>query len=227
MTETLTAEQVKQAEAKHVLQVYRRAPIVLVRGEGARVWDSDGKGYLDFTSGVGVAALGHANPGLAAVIADQARVLVHTSNLFFHPFQGQLAEKLCRLSGLDRAFFCNSGTEAVEACLKFARRYWFTRGETSRTQFVALSRAFHGRTFGSLSITADPHYREPFGPLLAGATFVGLRRSGSTRCRGHGRDRGNRPRADPGRRGRAAAIRGLRGGRQRSGSANGRPRDCG
>ena len=92
------------------------------------------RSYLDFTSGVGVAALGHANPGLAAVIAEQARVLVHTSNLFFHPFQAQLAEKLCRLSGLDRAFFCNSGTEAVEACLKFARRYWFTRGETSRTQ---------------------------------------------------------------------------------------------
>ncbi len=172
MTETLTAEQVRQSEAKYVLQVYRRAPIVLVRGEGARVWDTDGKSYLDFTSGVGVAALGHANPGLAAVIAEQARVLIHTSNLFFHPFQGQLAEKLCRLSGLDRVFFCNSGTEAVEACLKFARRHWFTRGETSRTRFVALSRAFHGRTFGSLSITADPHYREPFGPLLEGATFV-------------------------------------------------------
>jgi acetylornithine/N-succinyldiaminopimelate aminotransferase len=172
MTETFTAEQVRQAEAKHVLQVYRRAPIVLVRGEGVRVWDTDGKSYLDFTSGVGVAALGHANPGLAAVIAEQARVLVHTSNLFFHPFQAQLAEKLCRLSGLDRVFFCNSGTEAVEACLKFARRYWFTRGETSRTRFVALSRAFHGRTFGSLSITADPHYRDPFGPLVAGATFV-------------------------------------------------------
>jgi acetylornithine/N-succinyldiaminopimelate aminotransferase len=172
LTETLTADRVRQTEAKHVLQVYRRAPIVLVRGEGARVWDTDGTGYLDFTSGVGVAALGHANPGLAAVIAEQARVLVHTSNLFFHPYQGPLAEKLCRLSGLDRVFFCNSGTEAVEACLKFARRYWFTRGETARTRFVALSRAFHGRTFGSLSITADPHYREPFGPLVAGATFV-------------------------------------------------------
>jgi acetylornithine/N-succinyldiaminopimelate aminotransferase len=172
MTESLTADQVKQSEAKHVLQVYRRAPIVLVRGEGACVWDTDGKSYLDFTSGVGVAALGHANAGLAAVIAEQARVLVHTSNLFFHPFQAQLAEKLSRLSGLDRVFFCNSGTEAVEACLKFARRYWFTRGETSRTRFVALARAFHGRTFGSLSITADPHYREPFGPLVAGATFV-------------------------------------------------------
>jgi acetylornithine/N-succinyldiaminopimelate aminotransferase len=172
MTDTTTADQVRQKEAKHVLQVYRRAPIVLVRGEGARVWDTDGNSYLDFTSGVGVAALGHANPGLAAVIAEQARELVHTSNLFFHPFQGELAEKLCRLSSLDRVFFCNSGTEAVEACLKFARRYWFTRGETSRTGFVALSRAFHGRTFGSLSITADPHYREPFGPLVAGAAFV-------------------------------------------------------
>src|SRR4030095_5719635 len=106
MTETLTAEQVMQAEAKHVLQVYRRAPIVLVRGEGARVWDTDGNSYLDFTSSVGVAALCHANPGLAAVIAEQARVLVHTSNLFFHPFQAQLAEKLCRLSGLDRVFLC-------------------------------------------------------------------------------------------------------------------------
>jgi acetylornithine/N-succinyldiaminopimelate aminotransferase len=170
--ETVSADQVKESEARHVLQVYRRAPIVLVRGQGVRVWDTEGKEYLDLTSGVGVASLGHANPGLAAVIAEQAQVLVHTSNLFFHPFQAQLADKLCLLSGLDRAFFCNSGTEAVEACLKFARRYWFTRGETRRTNFVALTHAFHGRTFGSLSITADPHYREPFGPLVAGAMFV-------------------------------------------------------
>ena len=168
-----------------MLQVYRRAPIVLVRGEGARVWDTDGKSYLDFTSGVGVAALGHANPGLAAVIAEQARVLVHTSNLFFHPFQAQLAEKLCRLSGLDRVFFCNSGTEAVEACLKFARRYWFTRGETARTRFVALSRAFHGRTFGSLSITADPHYREPVWSAGGGRDVRRRRRSGRPRRRRH------------------------------------------
>lgn len=155
-----------------MLQVYRRAPVVLVRGRGVRVWDTEGREYIDFTSGVGVASLGHANPGLAAVIADQAATLLHTSNLFFHPFQGQLATKLATLSGLDRVFFCNSGTEAVEACLKFARRYWFTRGERTRTQFVALSRAFHGRTFGSLSLTADPHYREPFAPLLAGTSFV-------------------------------------------------------
>ena len=169
---TSDADQVRQGEARHVLQVYRRAPIVLVRGQGTRVWDSEGTEYLDFTSGVGVASLGHANPGLAAVIAEQASTLVHTSNLFFHPYQAQLAEKLSRLSGLDRVFFCNSGTEAMEACLKFARRYWYSKGERQRTGFVALARAFHGRTFGSLSITADPHYRDPFGPLVAGATFV-------------------------------------------------------
>ena len=171
MTKSL-ADQVKDTEARHVLQTYKRAPIVLVRGQGSRVWDTEGNDYLDFTSGVGVASLGHANPGLARVIAEQAATLVHTSNLFFHPYQADLAAKLSRLSGLDRAFFCNSGTEAMEACLKFARRYWYSKREKQRTGFVALSRAFHGRTFGSLSITADPHYREPFGPLIDGVTFV-------------------------------------------------------
>ena len=166
------ADQVRETEARHVLQTYKRAPIVLVRGQGARVWDTDGKDYLDFTSGVGVASLGHANPGLARVIAEQAATLVHTSNLFFHPYQAELSQKLAGLSGLDRAFFCNSGTEAMEACLKFARRYWYTKGDRRRTGFVSLTRAFHGRTFGSLSITADPHYREPFGPLVPGVTFV-------------------------------------------------------
>ena len=97
-----------------------------------------------------------------------------------------------RLSGLDRVFFCNSGTEAIEACLKFARRYWFTRGETARTRFVALSRAFHGRTFGSLSITADPHYREPFGPLVPGATFVDADDPAALAAAVTERDRGDR-----------------------------------
>ncbi len=171
MTKTF-ADQVRDTEARHVLQTYKRAPIVLVRGAGAHVWDTEGRDYLDFTSGVGVASLGHANPGIARAIAEQATTLVHTSNLFFHPYQAELSEKLARLSGLDRAFFCNSGTEAMEACLKFARRYWYTKGDRGRTAFVALTRAFHGRTFGSLSITADPHYREPFEPLVPGVTFV-------------------------------------------------------
>jgi acetylornithine/N-succinyldiaminopimelate aminotransferase len=164
-------EDIQALEGRYVLQTYRRQPVTLVRGEGVRLYDVEGREYLDLLSGIGVASLGHAHPRLAAAIADQARTLLHTSNLFYHPLQGQLAERLAKLSGLPRAFFCNSGTEAVEACLKFARRYWFTRGET-RTEIVALEESFHGRTIGSLSVTSDEHYRTPFGPLLSGITFV-------------------------------------------------------
>src|SRR5262249_41032843 len=121
--------------------------------------------------GIGVASLGHAHPGLAAAIAEQAQTLIHTSNLFYHPLQGQVAERLANLSGLPRTFLCNSGTEAVEACLKFARRYWTTGGEP-RSEVVALAGSFHGRTFGSLSVTSDEHYRIPFEPLLPTVTFV-------------------------------------------------------
>ena len=132
-TETVTA-----LEAQHVLQTYKRQPVVFVRGEGTRLFDADGRAYLDFISGIGVVVLGHAHPGLAAEVADQAKTLVHTSNLYYHPLQGQLAARLSGLSGLQRAFFCNSGTEAVEACLKFARRFWFSQGVKHRTAYVAV-----------------------------------------------------------------------------------------
>lgn len=168
---TTVADNVQALEAQHVLQTYRRQPVTLVRGEGARVYDADGRVYVDLLSGIGVASLGHANPGLARVIADQAQTLLHTSNLFFHPLQGRLAERLTALSGLDRAFFCNSGTEAMEACLKFARRYWYTLGEP-RTDIIALEESFHGRTFGALSVTSDEHYRAPFEPLLGGVRWI-------------------------------------------------------
>src|SRR5216684_6461409 len=164
-------DDVQALEARHVLQTYRRNPVTFVRGQGVRLYDTDGREYLDLLSGIGVASLGHAHPGLARAIADQATTLLHTSNLFFHPLQGQLAERLANLSGLPRAFFCNSGTEAVEACLKFARRYWYTKGEP-RSEFVALEESFHGRTFGSLSVTSDEHYRAPFEPLLPSVKFV-------------------------------------------------------
>jgi len=169
---TIDVNQIKQFEATYVLQVYRRIPVVLVRGEGSRVYDADGKEYIDLLSGIGVASLGHANPVLADAIAAQANELLHTSNLFFHPLQGQVASALANLSGLTRTFFTNSGTEAVEACLKFARRYWFTNGSPSRTELVALDRSFHGRTFGSLSVTSGTSYRKPFEPLVPGVTFV-------------------------------------------------------
>ena len=168
---TVVMDNVIARETRHVLQTYRRQPVTLVRGQGVRLYDADGREYYDLLSGIGVAALGHAHPALARAIADQAQTLIHTSNLFYHPLQGELAERLAALSGLPRAFFCNSGAEAVEACLKFARRYWFTKGEPRR-EFIALDESFHGRTFGALSVTSDEHYRGPFEPLLPSVKFV-------------------------------------------------------
>ena len=169
--ETTTIDEVQAREARHVLQTYKRLPVTFVRGQGVRLYDADGRDYLDLLSGLGVASLGHAHQGLARAIADQAQTLVHTSNLFYHPLQGQVAERLAKLSGLPRAFFCNSGSEAVEACLKFARRYWYTRGEP-RAEFIAFENSFHGRTFGALSVTWNEHYRAPFEPLVPGVRFV-------------------------------------------------------
>src|SRR5437763_629593 len=168
---TVVMDDIVTRESQYVLQTYRRSPVTFVRGNGVRVYDADGREYLDLLSGIGVAALGHAHPALARAVAEQAQTLIHTSNLFYHPYQGQLAERLAALSGLPRAFFCNSGTEAVEACLKFARRYWHSKGEP-RAEFIALEESFHGRTFGALSVTSDEHYRAPFEPLLSGAKFV-------------------------------------------------------
>jgi predicted acetylornithine/succinylornithine family transaminase len=169
---TASITDVRAREAQHVLQTYRRLPVVFERGDGMRLFDDQGRAYLDFVSGIGVASLGHANATLASALADQAATLAHTSNLYFHPLQGELAARLSALTGLERAFFCNSGTEAVEACLKFARRHWHTRGETARTKYVAFSNAFHGRTMGSLSVTWDEHYRAPFAPLVPGVSFA-------------------------------------------------------
>ena len=168
---TTVIDDVQAREARYVLQTYRRQPVTFVRGEGIRLYDAEGHEYFDLLSGIGVASLGHAHQGLANAIAEQAKTLIHTSNLFFHPLQGQVAERLASLSGLSRSFICNSGTEAVEACLKFARRYWFTKGEP-RAEFVALEESFHGRTFGALSVTSDEHYRKPFEPLVPGVKWV-------------------------------------------------------
>ena len=169
---TNVTDEVCSLEEVHILQVYKRLPVVLVRGAGSRVVDTEGHEYIDLLSGIGVTSLGHAHAGLASAIASQAQELLHTSNLFFHLLQGQLAARLAGFSGLPRAFICNSGTEAVEACLKFARRYWHTQGQTERKGLVALDRSFHGRTFGSLSVTSGAPYREPFEPLVAGVRFV-------------------------------------------------------
>ena len=184
------SSQVRDLESKHVVQTYRRTPIVLVRGKGVRVFDADGREYLDLLAGIGVSALGHGHEGLAKAIAEQSREMIHCSNLFFHPLQGQVAERLAKLSGLSRAFFCNSGAEAVEACLKFARRYWFTKGVTDRTEIIAMEGDFHGRTFGALSTTYDEHYRAPFAPLLPNVRFVPVNNPAAAARGGDGEDGG-------------------------------------
>ena len=162
-------DRVPALEAQRVVQVYRRAPIVVTHGRGVYLYDSDGREYLDLISGVGVASLGHANPELAR---DRRRTGAGAAALLEPVLPsvpgtaGGAARDRCR--GSIATFFCNSGTEGMEACLKFARRYWYTAGETRRTRIVALEGAFHGRTMGSLSVTGDPHYRDPFAPLLPG-----------------------------------------------------------
>lgn len=173
---TTTTTDVKALESRYVLQNYKRLPVVFERGSGSRLFDEHGRSYLDFISGIGVASLGHGHAGLAQALGDQASTLSHTSNLYFHPLQGELAARLSALTGLQRAFFCNSGTEAVEACLKFARRFWKAKGDGQRTRFVAFTHSFHGRTMGSLSVTWEPHYREPFEPLIPGVSFVSIDR---------------------------------------------------
>ena len=130
-----TLKDVQELESRHILQVYRRLPIEFVDGEGCQLFDRDGHEYLDLVSGIGVTSLGHKHPDLVAALIEQTKGLLHISNLYYHSLQGQVARHLAELSGLSRVFFGNSGTEAVEACLKFARRYWHTKGDTTRTKF--------------------------------------------------------------------------------------------
>lgn len=166
---------VSRMEAKLLLPTYERQPILFTRGQGVYLWDSQGKRYLDFLSGIGVNALGHNHPAIQAVIKRQAARLIHISNLFFHEYQAELAQMLMEISGLDRAFFCNSGTEAWEGALKFARAFAQANnknGSKPKWRILAMDNSFHGRTFGALATTGQPKYRAPFVPLLPGVSFV-------------------------------------------------------
>jgi len=166
---------VSRMEAKLLLPTYERQPILFVRGRGVYLWDSRGQRYLDFLSGIGVNALGHNHPAIQAAIKRQAGRLIHVSNLFFHEYQAELARLLTEISGLDRAFFCNSGTEAWEGALKLARAFAQMKnrnGSKSKTRILAMDNSFHGRTFGALATTGQPKYRAPFVPLVPGVSFV-------------------------------------------------------
>jgi acetylornithine/N-succinyldiaminopimelate aminotransferase len=158
---------VEEREKAFILGTYARTPFHPRSGKGARITDADGREYWDLLGGIAVNALGHRHPRLVKALREESNALLHVSNLYYHPAQGLLAERLVRASGLCRAFFCNSGTEANEAALKFARL-----ANPGRAGVVALNESFHGRTMGSLSMTGHDAYRTPFEPLIPGVTFI-------------------------------------------------------
>jgi acetylornithine/N-succinyldiaminopimelate aminotransferase len=162
---------------KFLLPAYKRQPVILTHGRGAYVFDATGKKYLDFLGGIAVNALGHAHPRIVKTIRREAARAIHLSNLYHNAYQGPLARKLAAWSGLDRVFFANSGTEAIDGALKLARLFGRTSQETSGTpakkyRFLTMENSFHGRTFGAISVTATEKYRLPFGPVVPGAEFV-------------------------------------------------------
>lgn len=157
---------------RYLMNTYQRPPLVFVRGRGCYLYDQRGRKYLDFLGGLAVNALGYAHPRLTRVIRREAGRAVHVSNLFHNAYQGALARKLTQWSGMDRVFFTNSGAEAIEGALKLARLVAHKRGALGKTRILALENSFHGRTFGALSITHPPKYREPFAPLVPAVEFV-------------------------------------------------------
>ena len=168
-------DQIRAAESKLLLQTYERNPILFVSGEGVHIVDESGTKYLDLLSGIGVNALGYGHPVIEEAIARQSHALIHTSNLYYHEGQAELALRLTERTGLDRVFFSNTGTEAWEGALKLARAHaglLRSEGVNIGTKFLALEQSFHGRTYGSMSTTYKDKYREPFAPVVPGVEFV-------------------------------------------------------
>jgi len=157
---------------QHVASTYGRFSIALTRGKGTKVWDASGKEYIDFVAGIAVDNLGHCHPAVVSAIRKQAGTLLHVSNLFHIESQSLLARELTSHSFADKVFFCNSGTEANEAAIKLARRYFFDKGEKNRREIISMKNSFHGRTTGSLSATGQKKFHEGFAPLLPGFKYV-------------------------------------------------------
>lgn len=169
---SMTNEQIADLERRYLLPTYNRYPVTFERGKGVFLYDLEGKKYLDFVSGIGVNALGYAHPRIVKTIRDQAAKLIHISNLYYHEYQGLLAEKLAQFSGLQRVFFSNSGTEAIEGSIKLARLAAHRVGGAEKSRFIGLEGSYHGRTFGALSLTGQEKHRKGFEPLLEDVTFV-------------------------------------------------------
>jgi len=169
--EASVLDRLRALESDYLLQNYARYPIALHRGKGCYAYDTDGKRYLDFITGIGVNALGHSHPRVVRAIREQSALLLHSSNLYYSEYQGPLAERLAKISGLQRTFFCNSGTESMEGAMKMIRSHG-RKIHPEKYEIVSLENSFHGRTLGALSITGQEKYRKDFEPLLAGAKFV-------------------------------------------------------
>lgn len=171
MLATHSATDIMDLEERYLAPTYKRAPFVLERGDGVCLFDTEGRRYLDLVAGIATVALGHADPAIADAIARQARVLGHVSNLYHSIPHVELARDLCEASFADKVFFCNSGAEANEAAMKFARR-WATESSADKTRLLAFSNAFHGRTMGALAATPREKYQAPFRPLMPGVEFA-------------------------------------------------------
>src|ERR1017187_9302686 len=177
MTSTLppvvdsAAQVTMDLEREYLLQNYARYPLVLARGKGTYVYDTEGRRYLDFITGIGVNALGHAHPRIVKAMREQAGRMVHSSNLYYHPYQGPLAKRLAEMSGLARVFFSNTGTESVEGALKMAKAHGRAI-DAEKYEIISLENSFHGRSLGALSVTGQPKYRHDFEPLVPGVRFV-------------------------------------------------------
>ncbi len=172
MEKNLTKEAAIEKAEQILYKTYNRYPVVFDHGEGVRLYDSEGKEYLDFAAGIAVCGLGYNDPEYTEAIQRQAGKLLHTSNYFYNQPAIGAGEKLLRASGMDKVFFTNSGTEAIEGAIKIAKRYAFNRDGRGGHEIIAMNRSFHGRSIGALSVTGNDHYREPFAPLLPGIKFA-------------------------------------------------------
>ncbi|MDH3956620.1 MAG: aminotransferase class III-fold pyridoxal phosphate-dependent enzyme, partial [Desulfobacteraceae bacterium] len=157
---------------KVIAKTYTRFPFVITKGKGCNLWDTEGKKYLDFVSGIAVCNLGHSHPKVSAALSKQADVLLHVSNLYYTEPQIELAYRLTQNSFADRVFFCNSGAEANEAAIKLARKYFKDKGENERYRIVTMEKSFHGRTMATLSATGQDKIRKGFEPLLEGFDYI-------------------------------------------------------
>lgn len=164
-------EYIERAE-NVILHTYNRFPVVFEKGSGVYIYDTDGKEYLDFASGIGVFALGHHHPAYTKALKDQLDKIIHTSNLYYNVPAVEAAEKLVKASGMDKVFFTNSGTEAVEGAIKTARKYAYLKDGSTDHEIIAMNHSFHGRSYGALSVTGNPKYQEAFKPLIGNIRFA-------------------------------------------------------